>query len=166
MNESYEFGAIWGWVINDRIFIFGWTIPLTKENMQIKRICWSTVPFFYALNSFIVTHVSRDSFLNALFASARGDTEQVYSVRKAIYICRWLCDLKIAHLFIYKSCTLVKVFLSHNTVLCNELNKNICLYYARENTPLILWPIIIYFLKGFELSLDLVLILAGNCKYR
>ncbi len=22
------FGTTWGWVINDRIFIFGWTIPL------------------------------------------------------------------------------------------------------------------------------------------
>ncbi len=24
---SYGFGTTWGWVINDRIFIFGWTIP-------------------------------------------------------------------------------------------------------------------------------------------
>ncbi len=28
LRESYEFGTTWGWVINDRIFIFGWTIPL------------------------------------------------------------------------------------------------------------------------------------------
>ncbi len=31
MNEDkqrfYRFGTTWGWVINDRIFIFGWTIP-------------------------------------------------------------------------------------------------------------------------------------------
>ncbi len=28
-QRSYGFGMTWGWVINDRIFIFGWTIPLT-----------------------------------------------------------------------------------------------------------------------------------------
>ncbi len=27
-QRSYEFGTTWGWVINDRIFIFRWTIPL------------------------------------------------------------------------------------------------------------------------------------------
>ncbi len=27
-QRSYGFGTTWGWVINDRIFIFGWTIPL------------------------------------------------------------------------------------------------------------------------------------------
>ncbi len=27
-QKSYGFGTRWGWVINDRIFIFGWTIPL------------------------------------------------------------------------------------------------------------------------------------------
>ncbi len=28
--RSYGFGTTWGGVINDRVFIFGWTIPLTK----------------------------------------------------------------------------------------------------------------------------------------
>ncbi len=27
-QRSYGSGTTWGWVINDRIFIFGWTIPL------------------------------------------------------------------------------------------------------------------------------------------
>ncbi len=30
-RRSYGFGKTWGWVINDRIFIFGWTIPLTAD---------------------------------------------------------------------------------------------------------------------------------------
>ncbi len=30
---SYRFGTTWGWVINDRICIFGWTIPL-------NTLCW------------------------------------------------------------------------------------------------------------------------------
>ncbi len=29
-QRSYRFGTTWGWVINDSIFIFGWTIPLNK----------------------------------------------------------------------------------------------------------------------------------------
>jgi len=27
-GNSYRFGTTWGWENNDRIFIFGWTIPL------------------------------------------------------------------------------------------------------------------------------------------
>ncbi len=34
---SYGFGTTWGWVINDRIFIFGWTIPL----LGLARWCRS-----------------------------------------------------------------------------------------------------------------------------
>ncbi len=29
-RRSYRFGTTWGWVINDRIHIFGWTIPLMQ----------------------------------------------------------------------------------------------------------------------------------------
>ncbi len=29
-QRSYGFGTTWGWVINDRSFIFGWTNPLNK----------------------------------------------------------------------------------------------------------------------------------------
>ncbi len=30
-RHSYRFGTTWGWVNDDRIFIFGWTIPLTAK---------------------------------------------------------------------------------------------------------------------------------------
>ncbi len=29
-QRSYGFGMTWGWVINDRNFIFGWSIPLSS----------------------------------------------------------------------------------------------------------------------------------------
>ncbi len=29
-RNSYRFGTTWGWVNDDRIFIFGWTIPLSS----------------------------------------------------------------------------------------------------------------------------------------
>ncbi len=30
-RRSYRFGTKWGWLINDRIFIFEWTIPLISD---------------------------------------------------------------------------------------------------------------------------------------
>ncbi len=32
-RHSYRFGTTWGWVNDDRIFIFGWTIPLNVFNL-------------------------------------------------------------------------------------------------------------------------------------
>ncbi len=36
-QRSYRFGTTWGWVINDRIFIFGWTIPLNSNQAHIPH---------------------------------------------------------------------------------------------------------------------------------
>ncbi len=38
-RRSYRFGTTWGWVINDRIFILGWTNPL-------RLVLWSRVTYF------------------------------------------------------------------------------------------------------------------------
>ncbi len=39
-RRSYGFGTTWGWVINERIFIFGWTIPLTQHTLKaIHNYC-------------------------------------------------------------------------------------------------------------------------------
>ncbi len=40
---SYGFGTTWGWVINDRIFIFGWTIPLRWQDEHRSHVSNSTV---------------------------------------------------------------------------------------------------------------------------
>ncbi len=37
-RHSYRFGTTWGWVNDDRIFIFGWTIPLRTH----RKPGWST----------------------------------------------------------------------------------------------------------------------------
>ncbi len=37
-RRSYGFGSTWGWVINDRIFIFGWTIPLNSGWRLTKSV--------------------------------------------------------------------------------------------------------------------------------
>ncbi len=39
--RSYEFGTIWGWVINETIFTFGWTIPLNLWHIIKLVICIS-----------------------------------------------------------------------------------------------------------------------------
>ncbi len=46
-RRSYGFVTTWGWVINDRIFIFGWTIPL------IFHIC----AFVSLLYYYIIYHI-------------------------------------------------------------------------------------------------------------
>ncbi len=45
--RSYGFVTTWGWVINDRIFIFGWTIPL------ISHIC----AFVSLLYYYFICHI-------------------------------------------------------------------------------------------------------------
>ncbi len=38
-RRSYGFGTTWGWVINDRIKIFGWTIPLSlKDSIAVQWV--------------------------------------------------------------------------------------------------------------------------------
>ncbi len=34
-RHSYRFGTTWGWVNDDRIFSFGWTIPLKDDLQQL-----------------------------------------------------------------------------------------------------------------------------------
>ncbi len=37
-RNLYRFGTTWGWVNNDRIFIFGLTIPLRLEGIQLRLL--------------------------------------------------------------------------------------------------------------------------------
>ncbi len=37
-RTSFRFGTTWGWVNDDRIFIFGWTIPLSAEHSVFSRL--------------------------------------------------------------------------------------------------------------------------------
>ncbi len=36
-RHSYRFGTTWGWENDDRIFIFGWTIPLNWSKVTIEQ---------------------------------------------------------------------------------------------------------------------------------
>ncbi len=39
-QRFYGFGTTWGWVINDRIDIFEWTIPLRKRQAKLVFCCY------------------------------------------------------------------------------------------------------------------------------
>ncbi len=40
-RKSYRFGTTWGWVINDRIFSFVWTVPFrTGTEVQTTACIW------------------------------------------------------------------------------------------------------------------------------
>ncbi len=50
-KNSYRFGETWGWVNDDRLFIFGWTVPLRAReckllNMMIGGNCLCLKIFF------------------------------------------------------------------------------------------------------------------------
>ncbi len=45
----YGFGMTWGWVINDRILIFGWTIPLKIKRRAFYRILKMTLSHLQSL---------------------------------------------------------------------------------------------------------------------
>ncbi len=44
-RHSYRFGTTWGWVNDDRIFIFGWTIPLMVLQTIYKEMYCSSMSF-------------------------------------------------------------------------------------------------------------------------
>ncbi len=43
-RNSYRFRTTWGWVNDDRIVIFGWTIPLRKCCKRIRAFCSRNEP--------------------------------------------------------------------------------------------------------------------------
>ncbi len=47
-THSYRFGTTWGWVNDDRIFIFGWTIPLRLTlNIKLQNLTSIFVLFYF-----------------------------------------------------------------------------------------------------------------------
>ncbi len=44
-RNSYRFGTTWGWVNADRIFIFGWTIPL--RHIHEVKLFFPNITYFW-----------------------------------------------------------------------------------------------------------------------
>ncbi len=45
-QRSYGFGTTWGWVLNERIFIFGWTIYLNSRYNQCLHCEITVISYF------------------------------------------------------------------------------------------------------------------------
>ncbi len=53
-RHSYRFGTTWGWVNDDRIFIFGWTIPLRPlAIVRVEKRVTSKWPGFIQIKNII-----------------------------------------------------------------------------------------------------------------
>ncbi len=70
--NSYRFGTTWGWVNDDRIFIFGWTIPLSRNFGDLYFtgvIIFQPTFYFYSLHfhaiicTFYSLHLKKASLL-------------------------------------------------------------------------------------------------------
>ncbi len=71
-RRSYGFGTTWSWLINDRIFIFGRTIPLWVPKQQLSFECqnktditWKQRPRFayklcFSTNSITLEYLSQE----------------------------------------------------------------------------------------------------------
>ncbi len=60
-RHSFRFGTTWGWVNDDSIFIFGWTIPLSRTGIfcsNSQKLYGSKFPIFFMPN--IIRILSKD----------------------------------------------------------------------------------------------------------
>ncbi len=61
-RNSYRFGTTWGWVNYDIIFIFGWTIPLSLNNISDQTYCINSLNLTFIsisiLEWFLKDHVT------------------------------------------------------------------------------------------------------------
>ncbi len=55
-RRSYGFWTTWGWVINDRIFILGWTIPLNVRDL-IRNCLFFSSNRVWIISGFSLKHL-------------------------------------------------------------------------------------------------------------
>ncbi len=82
---SYGFGMTWGWVINDRIFIFGWTNPLSWYLFLQYAIC-------NYKDTYISIHISGQYCLFILRAhsSSTLNSQACYSRIDSVWVLMYL----------------------------------------------------------------------------
>ncbi len=78
-HRSYGFGTSWGWVIYDRIFIFGWTIPLmfsteTWYQTPLKTDFMFQLTFLFKILIWFKERTYLTVHVNILFSQS-GDSE-------------------------------------------------------------------------------------------
>ncbi len=108
-RRSYGFGMTWGWVINDRIFIFGWTNTLSWYLFLQYAICslpWHPLRPVHTKNvnykdSYISIHISGQYrlFILCAHSSATLNSQACYSRIYFVWVLMYLsfisCKKKI-----------------------------------------------------------------------
>ncbi len=83
--KSCGFGTAGEWVINDRIFIFGWTIPL---RMQSSYLAIMSFPWMYLENFYLFIYLPCRFYRNRLWLWETWSTWACVEDRRAH--CQWL----------------------------------------------------------------------------
>ncbi len=83
-THSYRFGTTWGWVNDDRIFIFGWTIPLIASLIVSVKgvICRIQKPLLLAAPVAI-----KWTAVSNIFAHARSCTFNAQETERDLVTC-------------------------------------------------------------------------------
>ncbi len=105
-RHSYRFGTTWGWVNDDRIFIFGWTIPLSTQMYQ-NLVSMVAERAQCAANRKNTCKLRKQlpNFYNARAANAHYTTKKRNSLLSNWWRCFWfagafsicMCFLKLQH---------------------------------------------------------------------
>ncbi len=120
-RHSYRFGTTWGWVNDDRIFIFGWTVPLihiliyiwfTSENCEEKSLL---------LTAFIWPKIHYNSttvkyYYNLLIVLISNLLITVFYVNICSNVI-YFCDAQLYFQHHYSSLQCHMIFRNHNNML-------------------------------------------------
>ncbi len=79
-KNSYRFGTNWGWVNYDRIFNFGWTIPLSLLAHMMNNLCILIKPLVKNVFSFFKTKNNNYNWGNTDVFSVVGWNMKIYLV--------------------------------------------------------------------------------------
>ncbi len=119
-RRSYVFGTTWGWVTNDWIFIFGWTVPLRSSlawnftletwNMSVWA-CWCWIFSQALLINEDNIGFCGGTILNQYFVlSAAHCMNQSLSTRVVVGMTFYMSIRKCCHDPLFKISTFVKYF--------------------------------------------------------
>lgn len=113
-TDEWEFGSVFSiMVVVHTVAV--WKINLTNSQQKQTML-------FYRKSCF--TALVSEHFVPQMQCCTRWGTKQVYYTRNAIQN-ELFMGCKDQDVFVYKSCTMIKVFRSHNIALCKERCKKV-----------------------------------------
>ncbi len=131
-RHSYRFRTTWGWVNGDRIFIFGWTIPLTGLtfqwfcsyffNFSAKKLFRAQVCHFYFFFVVIAIYLCSKTLKNVHFIQ-----EILFFLSKQ--------NNKAFYLLLFFMSAKCEMFIKYFLTLKKELNLSEDIFFYLWSTP-------------------------------